>query len=109
MRRGFAYISDLFLGHNFVKTFEDLVIEFDIPIRDRRKYNSLMNGIYLDWFQNPKNIQEDVFGKSLLLCWMKTKSRNMLIPFWSTEYKIAESKGKLSLHFKKWSLDLEAS
>ena len=27
----------------------------------------------------------------------------------STEYKIAESKGKLSLHFKKWSLDLEAS
>ena len=61
--KGIRHISDLFLGHNFVKTFEDLVIEFDIPIRDRRKYNSLMNGIYLDWFQNPKNIQEDVFGK----------------------------------------------
>ena len=61
--KGIRHISDLFLGHNFVKTFEDLVIEFDIPIRDRRKYNSLMNDIYLDWFQNPKNIQEDVFGK----------------------------------------------
>ena len=32
------------------------------PIRDRRKYNYLMNGIYLNWFQNPKNIQ-DVFDK----------------------------------------------
>ena len=26
-----------------------------------------------------------------------------------TEYKIAEDKGKLRLHFKKWTLDLEAS
>ena len=52
--KGIRHISDLFLGHNLVKTFEDLVLEFDIPISDRRKYNSLMNGIYLDWFQNPK-------------------------------------------------------
>ena len=58
-----CHISDLFLGQNFVKTFEDLVVEFDIPISDRRKYNSLMNGIYLDWFQNSKNIQENVFDK----------------------------------------------
>ena len=50
--KGIRRISDLFLGHNLVKTFEDLVLEFDIPISDRRKYNSLMNGIYLDWFQN---------------------------------------------------------
>ena len=48
---------------NLVKTFEDLVIEFDIPIRDRRKYNSSMNGIFLDWFGNPKNIQDNVFDK----------------------------------------------
>ena len=36
--KGIRHISDLFLGHNFVKTFEDLVVEFDIPISDRRKY-----------------------------------------------------------------------
>ena len=61
--KGICHISDLFLGHNLVKSFEDLVLEFDIPISDRRKYNSLMNGIYLDWFQNPKNIQENIFDK----------------------------------------------
>ena len=61
--KGIRHISDLFLGQNFVKTFEDLVVEFDIPISDRRKYNSLMNDIYLDWFQNSKNIQENVFDK----------------------------------------------
>ena len=41
-------------GQNFVKTFEDLIVEFDIPISDRRKYHSLINGVYLDWFQNSK-------------------------------------------------------
>ena len=61
--KGIRHISDLFLGQNFVKTFEDLVVEFDIPVSDRRKYNSLMNGIYLQWFQNSKNIQENVFDK----------------------------------------------
>ena len=61
--KGIRHISDLFLGHNLVKTYEDLVIEYDIPICDRRKYNYLMNGIYLDWFQNPKNIQDNVFDK----------------------------------------------
>ena len=61
--KGIRHISDLFLGHNLVKTFEDLVIEYDIPIRDRRKYNYLMNDIYLDWFQNPKNIHNNVFDK----------------------------------------------
>jgi hypothetical protein len=59
--KGIHTISDLYLGRNFVKTFEDLVVEFDIPITDRRKYNSLMNGIDLDWFLNPTNIQDDVF------------------------------------------------
>ena len=61
--KGIRHISDLFLGHHFVKTFEDLVVEFDIPVSDRRKYNSLMNGIYLDWFHNSKNIQENAFDK----------------------------------------------
>ena len=56
-------ISDLYFGNNLVKTFEDLVIEFVIPITDRRKYNSLMNDIFLDWFGNPKNIQDNVFDK----------------------------------------------
>ena len=59
--KGIHLISDLYFGNNLVKTFEDLVIEFDIPIRDRRKYNSLMKGIFLDWFGNPKNIQDNVF------------------------------------------------
>ena len=37
--KGIRHISDLFLGHNVVKTFEDPIIEYDTPIRDRRKYN----------------------------------------------------------------------
>ena len=59
--KGIHTVSDLDRGFNLVKTFEDLVIEYDIPIRDRRKYGYLMNGISLDWFLNPKNIQKDVF------------------------------------------------
>ena len=62
MKKGFVIFQAFFFCQNFVKTFEDMVVEFDIPISDRRKYNSLMNGIYLDWFQNSKNIQENVFN-----------------------------------------------
>ena len=64
--KGVHLISDLYFGNYLVKTFEDLVIEFDIP---RRKYNYLMNGIFFffffffDWFGNPKNIQDSVFDK----------------------------------------------
>ena len=45
MKKEFKYnIYNLYFGNNLVKTFfEDLVLEFDIPINDRRKYNSLMN------------------------------------------------------------------
>ena len=46
---------------NMIKTFEDLVPEYDIAIRDRRKYNSLMNGLLIDWFYNQKNVQENIF------------------------------------------------
>ena len=48
------------------KTFEDLVIEFDSSIKDRRKYNNLMNGLLLDWFYNQKNVQESIFDKIVL-------------------------------------------
>ena len=53
-------MNDLYLGRNFVKSFEDLVLEYDISIKDRRKYNYLMNGSLIDWFYNTRNIQEYV-------------------------------------------------
>ena len=54
-------LNDLDLGRNFVKSFENLVLECDISIKDRRKYNYLMNGILIDWFYNTRNIQENVY------------------------------------------------
>jgi len=59
--KGILTISDLYLGRNLIKPFEELVIEFDIPIHDRRKYNSLMKGIDLDWFYNNNIIHDDIF------------------------------------------------
>ena len=56
--KGIQQISDIYFGNNLGKAFEDLIIEFDIPTNDR-KYNSLMNGMYLSWFRNSKNIQEN--------------------------------------------------
>ena len=61
--KGITYLSDLDMGHNFIKTFEDLVLEYDISIRDRRKFNSLMNGILLDWFYNPKQNVMNIFDE----------------------------------------------
>ena len=43
-----------------MKTFEDLVLEYDVSIKDMRKYNSLMNGILLDWFDYPLQVQESM-------------------------------------------------
>ena len=60
---GISTLGDLYRGHNFVKTFEDLVLEYDISIKDRRKYNSLMNGILLDWFDYPLQVQESIFDE----------------------------------------------
>ena len=48
-------------GLHFVKTFEDLVLEFVISIADRRKYNSLMNGILIDWFYDTKTVRVKIF------------------------------------------------
>ena len=58
---GICTVDDLYRGNNFVKSFEDLVLEFDISIKDRRKYNYLMNGLLLDWFYNPKDVQDNIF------------------------------------------------
>ena len=58
---GIRTVDDLYRGNNFVKSFEDLVLEFDISIKDRRKYNYLMNGLLLDWFYNPKDVQDNIF------------------------------------------------
>ena len=60
---GISTLADLHRGHNFVKTFEDLVLEYDISIKDRRKYNSLMNGILIDWFYNPPQVQDIIFDR----------------------------------------------
>ena len=61
--RGICVVNDLYRGLNIVTTFGDLVLEFDISIKDRRKYNSLMNGLLIDWFYNPKNVQDNIFDQ----------------------------------------------
>ena len=61
--RGICVVNDPYRGLNIVETFEDLVFEFDISIKDRRKYNSLMNGLLIDWFYNPKNVQDNIFDQ----------------------------------------------
>ena len=60
---GICTLDDVYRGNNFVKSFEDLVLEFDISIRDRRKYNYLMNGLLIDWFYCSKNVQDNIFDK----------------------------------------------
>ena len=60
---GISNLGNLCRGHNFVKTFEDLVLEYDISIKDRCKYNSLMNSILLDWFDYPIQVQDSIFDE----------------------------------------------
>ena len=60
--KGICHILDLYLDKR-IKTFEELVIEFDIPIRDRKKYESLLNGIFLSWFDNVAEVDENVHDK----------------------------------------------
>lgn len=71
--RGIVYISDLYNGINGVMTFEDLVLEYDIPITDRRKYDSLMNGIFLNWFEDQQNVNENIFDKIVVELVKKSK------------------------------------
>ena len=61
--QGIYTLDDLYRGHNFVKTFEDLVIEFDISIKDRRKYYFLIIGISMDWFYDTRDVEENLFDK----------------------------------------------
>ena len=63
------FVSFLCFGNNLVKTFEDLVVEFNIRIcMYGRKYDYLMNGIYLNCFYNSKNLQEmSLMGFQLVL------------------------------------------
>ena len=57
---GIRTLNDLYLGRNFVKLFEDLVLEYDISIKDRRKYIYLMKEILIDRFYYISNIQKNV-------------------------------------------------
>ena len=85
MRKGFVTFQTFFLAIIWLKLLrEDLVIEYDIPIRDRRKYNYLANGIYLDWFKSPKIFMIMFLIKLLLLLWVKRRSQNIFIPFLKT-------------------------
>ena len=52
-------------GHDFVKAFEDRVLEFDISIRGRRKYNSLYEFISIDWFYSPKTVKVNMFDNTV--------------------------------------------
>jgi len=60
---GISTLSDLDRGYNFLKSFEDLVLEYDISIKDRRKYTFLVKGISLDWFYNPPEVLDNIFDK----------------------------------------------
>ena len=70
--RGIMFISDLYRGANNVLTFEELVLQYDIPITDRRKYDSLMNGIYLSWFSD-QQVDENIFDKIVSQLAIKSK------------------------------------
>ena len=70
------YVSHLYRGANFVKTFEDLVLEYDIPITDRRKYDSLMNGLFLNWFTDQYDVNENIFDKIVLELVKKIKIKS---------------------------------
>ena len=54
-----------------LKSFDDLIIEFDISYRDRRKYNFLMKSIFdsgiLDDFEDHNFDTFDIFSKNLIL------------------------------------------
>ena len=79
---------------NMVKTFEDLVVEFDIPITDQRKYDSLVNVLYLDWFIDHQDVHENIFDKIVLELLRKLKVPiAMLIRYYVT--KINHSRPRL--------------
>ena len=86
MKKGFVIFQTFYLVKILLKLLKIWLLNLTFLLSDRRKYNSLMNGIYLDWFQNSTNIQENVFDKicSSLVC--EKKSQSMFIPFWGTRH-----------------------
>ena len=66
---GVSTLGDLYRGHNFVKNFEDLVLEYDIANKERHKYNSLINDILLDWFHHSPQVQDLILMKLLKPFW----------------------------------------
>jgi len=73
--RGIFCIADLLYDDNptpVLKSFDDLIIEFDIPYRDTRRYNILMNNIVarglLDDASPGRNFDSfDIFVNNLIL------------------------------------------
>jgi hypothetical protein len=75
--KGIRTVSDL-LNYPVpnIMLFEDLIIEFDISYKDRRKYDSLMKNIPWDWLNNPQIHDFDVFDyivENLLVAGKKVK------------------------------------
>ena len=64
MDRGIVYISDLLNPpHPGSKLFEELVLDFNISPRDRRKFNFLMKNIPGDWLLKVDFDHEIVFDR----------------------------------------------
>ena len=62
--RGIIYISDLLNPpHPGHKLFEELILDYDISARDRRKYNFLMKNIPNDWLVTSELTSQLVFDE----------------------------------------------
>jgi len=71
--KGICTLSDILyddVSTNVVKSFDDLIVEFDIPYTDRRKYNfflrSIVNCEILDDFVEQDFDTFDAFSKNLI-------------------------------------------
>ena len=62
MRKGFVTFQTISLAIIWLKLLRILLLNMISPFVIGG-INYLMNGIYLDWFQNPKNIHHNVFDK----------------------------------------------
>ncbi|XP_072168661.1 uncharacterized protein [Diadema setosum] len=68
--KGIVFISDLLNPpHPGYKLFEELILDYDISKKDRRKYNFLLKNIPKDWFVSsdltPDKIFEEIKAKLL--------------------------------------------
>ena len=95
--RNVSVISDLlnppFPGH---KLFEELVLDFDIPQSDRRKFNFLMKNIPNDWLENPN--MQDVDVHETLIAKLKSTKK---IP--SLAYNLLNSKEVPNKRYEYWN------